>query len=63
MGEYDLYMLTKQKYEAQLKLEALQYQERLNAINKTLNELDNTLGKININLKKLFNSPHFRNAS
>lgn len=45
MSEIDLYELTKQKYQAQLKLEALQYQERLDALKKISKELDNATSK------------------
>lgn len=44
MSEIDLYELTKQKYEAQLKLEALTYEERLSFLKKISGELDNSLG-------------------
>lgn len=44
MSESDLYELTKRKYEAQLKLEALQYKERLNSLKAVSSKAQSILG-------------------
>lgn len=45
MSEIGLDELTKQKYEAQMLLEALQYQQSLNALKKKSNELNDLTGR------------------
>lgn len=64
MSEIPLDELVKQKYEAQLKLQALQYEERLNSLRKTSRDLENMTSKRKVNLKLYIIEIHcyFRNT-
>lgn len=63
MSKIDLYEVTKRKCEAELKLDALKGQTRLNSLKKISYELDNAMGKSReLNLKIMLESSYCSNT-